>query len=70
MRNESDDFFLFFLIAKLLDLLTENNIGNKKAVMEAVDGQPMTVILDLGQKSRSPLMTGFNAFEEMTLPCL
>lgn len=40
-------------------------------VMEAVNGQQsMTMILDLGQKSRSPLMTGFNAFKEMTVPCV
>ncbi|PBC26558.1 hypothetical protein APICC_07081 [Apis cerana cerana] len=39
--------------------------------MEAVNGQQsMTMILDLGQKSRSPLMTGFNAFKEMTVPCV
>lgn len=27
----------------------------------------MTMILDLGQKSRSPLMTGFNIFEEVAI---
>lgn len=30
----------------------------------------MTMILDLGQKSRSPLMTGFNAFKEVTVRCM